>query len=145
MKFHNEKESLQFNILGYEFPMMKSSENEFNHDANWLVLQTIHKNEMNTEKIYINPCIETIDLLRLYTALCEIKNGSRTIYESDFLEPYLKFIITCENNIISITVIFKEFTIKESETIIIKQFFEKEKSDFLIYELKDLCDKYKVR
>lgn len=93
MLISEKNKSINFNIIGYEFPNEKSTKKEFNYDANWLRFEVIYCDE-NTNKAYTDTCLLTYELSDLVNTLQQIINGGENSYISDFMEPYLSVCIT---------------------------------------------------
>lgn len=88
-----KNKSINFNIIGYEFPCVKPSKKGFDYDANWLRIEVAYCDEI-TNKTYNDTCLLTYELSELVDSLQLIINGSKNSYISDFLEPYLSVCIT---------------------------------------------------
>lgn len=93
MLISEKNKSIDFNIIGYEFPHEKQSKKEFNYDANWLHIEVIYC-DGNTNKTYTDNCLLTYELSDLINTLQQIINGNENSYISDFMEPYLSVCIT---------------------------------------------------
>jgi len=89
----DKNKSIDFNVIGYEFPYEKPSKKTFNYDANWLKLEFVCCDE-TTNNTYIDTCLLTYEMSELITALEQVINGSESSYISDFMEPYLAVCIT---------------------------------------------------
>ena len=88
-----KNKSINFNIIGYEFPYMRPSKKGFDYDANWLHIEVDYC-DGNTNKTYKDTCLLTYELSELVDTLQLIINGSENSYISDFMEPYLSVCIT---------------------------------------------------
>ena len=93
MLISGKDKSVDFNVIGYEFPQEKPSKKEFNYEANWLKLEIIY-HDQTTDSTYTDNCLLTNDLSDLINALQKIINGDQDSYMSDFFEPYLSVCIT---------------------------------------------------
>ncbi len=93
MLISEKNNSINFNVIGYEFPNEIPSKRDFNYDANWLNLEFVCCKE-KTSKTYTDTCLLTYELSDLVTAFEQIINGSENSYISDFMEPYLSVCIT---------------------------------------------------
>lgn len=94
MLISEKNKSIDFNVIGYEFPREKKSlKKEFNYDANWLSLK-IHYQDGKKEKTYITPCLLTYELSELINVFQKIINGEQNSYISYFIEPCLSIRIT---------------------------------------------------
>lgn len=88
-----ENKSINFNIIGYEFPDRKPTKKEFDYEANWLNLEVVYCDK-NENKTYTDSCLLTYELSDLINAFQEIINGDEDSYVSNFLEPYLSICVS---------------------------------------------------
>ena len=138
MLISDKCKSIDFNIIGYEFPREKSSKKEFNHDANWLRIKVVFCDE-NTNKTYTDQCLLTYELSELVNALQRIVNGSKNSYISDFMEPYLSVIITKVDELITFALSFVYSTIDEDwPTVEVTAKWTMEEAKAKLKELKDM-------
>ena len=93
MLISEKNKSIDFNVIGYEFPHEKPSKKEFNYDANWLNLIINYRDEKK-DKTYTENCLLTTELSDLINVFQKIIKGDKNSYISDFLEPYLSICIT---------------------------------------------------
>lgn len=93
MLISERNKSINFNVIGYEFPCEKPSKKDFNYEANWLFLEFVCCDE-TINKTYTDACLLTYELSDLTNALQKVINGSENSYISDFMEPYLSICIT---------------------------------------------------
>lgn len=93
MVISEKNKSINFHIIGYEFPYEKSSKKEFNYDANWLHIEVACCDD-NTNNTYTDTCLLTYELSELINTLQQIINSNENSYISDFMEPYLSICIT---------------------------------------------------
>lgn len=93
MLISEKNKSINFNIIGYEFPYEKSSNKEFNYDANWLHIEVVYCDK-NTNETYTDTCLLTYELSEMANTLQKIINDEENSYISNFLEPYLSVCIT---------------------------------------------------
>ena len=62
MKIRNEREEIDFSVVGYQFPdSEKSKPKDFNYDANWLRIQVIHTKDGKSET-FEDSCLLTYEL-----------------------------------------------------------------------------------
>lgn len=79
MLISEKNKSIDFNVIGYEFPREKKSlKKEFNYDANWLSLK-IHYQDGKKEKTYITPCLLTYELSELINVFRKSSMGNKTV------------------------------------------------------------------
>lgn len=140
-----KNKSINFNIMGYEFPYEKPSKKEFNYDANWLHLEVVYCDE-NTNKTYTDNCLLTYELSDLINTLKQIINGSENSYISDFMEPYLSICITKIDEFIIFVISFVYDTTdgKWSKIGVTAKWTMEEAKD-KVKELKDMERKFPKR
>ena len=93
MKFSNGERSLTVKVLGYEFPDRTGGGEEYDYDANWLVLEGVY-NDGKLERSFINSCLLTCELQALAAGLKLLTSGVQDVYQSEFNDPY--FEVTAE-------------------------------------------------
>ncbi|MGM9618549.1 MAG: hypothetical protein ACI3W8_01745 [Oscillospiraceae bacterium] len=93
MRFANEEKSLTITVKDYEFPERTGNAEEYDYDANWLVLRGVYR-EGRSERSFENSCLLTGELLALSAGLKLLAAGVRDSYESEFNDPY--FEVTAE-------------------------------------------------
>lgn len=93
MKFSNGERSLSVKVLGYEFPDRTGGGEEYDYDANWLVLEGVY-NDGKLERSFINSCLLTCELQALAAGLKLLTSGVQDVYQSEFNDPY--FEVTAE-------------------------------------------------
>ena len=89
MLIKEDNVSIDFSIVGYEFPKEKSDGEAYNYDANWLVCE-IKYCDNAIEEVYRDTCLLTSELEEMADALEEVLTGKQGGYISDFMEPYLQ-------------------------------------------------------
>ncbi len=92
MLLRNKIEELSFEVVRYEFPNHKSQEKGYDYDANWLVARITYA-DGTISREYEDACILTSELEELIHGFSKVVSGVESLYISDFLEPYLKFVI----------------------------------------------------
>ena len=93
MKFVNGDRSLAIDVVGYEFPDRVGSGEEYDYDANWLILRGTYS-DGKVERIFENSCVLTRELQALAAGLKLMSSGVRDMYQSEFNDPY--FEVTAE-------------------------------------------------
>lgn len=93
MKIVEENNSIQFDVLGYQFPKCeKSKPNDYNYDANWLTIKVTYTTSGGTNE-YTDSCLLTYELNEVVTGINNLIGLKQSGYISDFIEPYLKIAI----------------------------------------------------
>lgn len=93
MKFANGERSLSIRVLDYEFPECTGAGEEYDYDANWLVLEGVYR-DGKSERSFQNSCLLTTELQQLAAGLKLLLSGVQDVYQSEFTEPY--FEVTAE-------------------------------------------------
>ena len=93
MKFINGERSLTIDVVGYEFPDRVGGGEEYDYDANWLILRGTYC-DGKTESIFENSCVLTCELQALAAGLKLMSAGVQDMYQSEFNDPY--FEVTAE-------------------------------------------------
>lgn len=93
MKFVNENRSLTIDVVGYEFPDRVGGGEEYDYDANWLILRGVYS-DGQVESSFENSCILTCELQALSAGLKLMSAGVQDMYQSEFNDPY--FEVTAE-------------------------------------------------
>ena len=71
MKVVDTNTSIQFDVLGYQFPHCeKSKPNDYNYDANWLTVKLIHTTSEGSSE-YTDSCLLTYELNEVITIKTE--------------------------------------------------------------------------
>lgn len=89
MKFDNGKKSLTLSVVNYEFPERTGKGEEYDYDANWLVLRAEYR-EGRSLRSFENSCVLTYELQDLAAGLKLLAGGVQECYESSFTEPYFE-------------------------------------------------------
>ena len=89
MKFVNENRSLTIDVVGYEFPDRSGGGEEYDYDANWLILRGVY-NDGTVESSFENSCVLTCELQALSAGLKLLSSGIQEIYQSEFNDPYFE-------------------------------------------------------
>ncbi len=141
----SDNKSLDFDIVSYQYPSFKSSNEEFDYDANWLVCKVKYIENDFTET-YTDPCLLTYELGEVIDALSKIIDGDKDGYISAFMEPYLRVSIAGAEDKVMIVVCFVYDTLdgiwKERK---IASFVDMDRAKEILNELKSLCKKYPQR
>ena len=104
MTIKDKEKSLTITIKDYEFPASNTGENEYNDDANWLILHGVYHNGEETVS-FDNACLTTYELQNISAALKLILADVTDSFESDFTDPYFSlFIESLGNEMYSISV-----------------------------------------
>lgn len=91
MIFQNDKESMEWKILRYQYPEAEpSTPEEYNYDANWLTIQVCHRREGYGPAVFRESFLLTYELNELVSALKELAAGDRYYYHAEFVEPVLE-------------------------------------------------------
>ena len=145
MLFAENNKTIDFQVIGYEFPNAKVSElNCYNHDANWLLVQ-IACSENGIKESYCEPCILTNELEEIIVQLTSILKGEENCYISNFTEPYLKISVE-KTETIAITIDFSHITInREYLRHTICTSLSIEQAFTMLDELKQTLNKYPQR
>lgn len=93
MTFSNDTRTLRIDVVGYEFPDRSGGGEEYDYDANWLILRGLYRDETG-ERSFENSCLLTTELQMLSAGLKLLLSGVQEIYQSDFNDPY--FEVTAE-------------------------------------------------
>lgn len=98
MKIVDGITSIQFDVLGYQFPQSKKSKpNDYNYDANWLTIKVTQVTPESTNE-YTDSCLLTYELNEVVSGIDNLIQSKQSGYISDFMEPYLKIAIAKSNN-----------------------------------------------
>lgn len=89
MRFDNGERSLTLRVVGYEFPERTGAGEEYDYDANWLVLEGIYRDSKG-ERSFRNSCLLTTELQQLAAGLKLLHSGVQDVYESEFNDPYFE-------------------------------------------------------
>lgn len=106
MRIEDRNKTIEFGILGYQFPDAGCSKpNDPDYDANWLTVQ-VNYSEDGTTATFQDSCVLTWELKEFAEALAEIIADRETGYISDFMEPYLKFAVAKAGDKFTFTIDF---------------------------------------
>jgi hypothetical protein len=83
-------QSLQLDVVGYQFPHPRSRDDGFDFDANWLVINGV-ANDGGREWRFRDPCLLTTEGRALAAWLDAASNGRVELDATSFLEPNLEF------------------------------------------------------
>lgn len=89
MRFDNGERSLTLRVVGYEFPERTGAGEEYDYDANWLVLEGVYRDGKG-ERSFRNSCLLTTELQQLAAGLKLLCSGVQDVYESEFNDPYFE-------------------------------------------------------
>lgn len=92
MIFQNDTKRLTLTVTAYEFPERDGKGEEFDYDANWLVLHGEYA-EGGTLYTCDNSCLLTTELQEIAAALKLIIGGVQDSFQSDFADPYFELVI----------------------------------------------------
>lgn len=112
MRFTNGERSLTLRVLDYEFPDRSGAGEEYDYDANWLVLEGVYR-DGRSERSFQNSCLLTTELQQLAAGLKLLHSGVQDVYQSDFAEPY--FEVTAEVMGIDQYLLYASFSMLVSE------------------------------
>lgn len=92
MTFQNDTKSLTLTVSAYEFPDRDGKGEDFDFDANWLVLHGEYR-EGRSLRTFDNSCLLTTELQELIAALKLMIGGVRDSFQSEFTDPYFELSI----------------------------------------------------
>ena len=96
MKIQESNRAITIGIVNYEFPNAEPSKSDkVNFDANWLTLKVDYE-EKDQIQSFLNPCMLTWELKELADSVSNILSGRWAKYVSNYVEPYIKIIISKE-------------------------------------------------
>ena len=146
MLFQNKEKSLELTVVSYEFPERKGSAEEYDFDANWLVLRGVCR-EGRVARSFENSCLLTYELQALSAGLKLLLSGVRDVYESDFIEPYLE--IAAEAPDLSRYLVAASFSILAAEdrweTFSVESFLDEAGLRVLIADIDRACAAFPER
>ena len=88
----SNNKTMDFNIIGYQYPYHKPSCKEYDYDANWLICEMKYA-EDDYSRVYRDACLLTYELQELTIAMEKILNKEEDAFISEFMEPYLHIAI----------------------------------------------------
>ena len=145
MLIEENNKSLRFNVIGYQFPDLHSTKNDYNYDANWLTCE-INYSDRENNNTYRDSCLLTCELEELIEALSKILNGEPGGYISEFMEPYLQISISKADDKIMFVIHFVYDTSKNGwKKCKVSSLVEQDKALCFLEELKGLQKCYPER
>lgn len=106
MRIKDENKTIEFYILGYQFPNAKYSKpNNPDYDDNWLTVK-VEYTENGKAETYRDSCVLTWELKEIMDAISDVLVSSKSAYISDFMESYLKFAVAKARDKFSFTIDF---------------------------------------
>ena len=137
--------SIEFSIVGYQYPELEPSDEAFDYDANWLIAE-VKYSDSGINETYEDPCIMADDLAEIAEELSKILDGSEEGYITDFMEPYLKIAAARADEKIVIVFQFSYVTRKNSwKRRKVTALLSQEEVAEIVQSLKELVEKYPVR
>lgn len=141
MLISEKNKSIDFNVVGYEFPYERSTD----YDANWLNIKIAH-NDGKEEKTYTDNCSLTYELSGLIDAFQKIIDGEDNGYISSFMEPFLSICITnVDEYIIFVLSFVYDASEDEMPKISITAKWTRLEAEEKLKELKDMERKFPQR
>lgn len=92
MRFLNKDRSLTLSVVAYEFPERDGKAEDFDYDANWLVLHGEYA-EGGSVRSFDNSCLLTTELQSISAALKLIIGNVQDNFQSEFVDPYFELTI----------------------------------------------------
>ena len=92
MRFANKDKALTLSVTAYEFPEQEAKGEDFNYDANWLVLHGEYA-EGGSIRSFDNSCLLTTELQSISAALKLIIGNVQDSFQSEFVDPYFELFI----------------------------------------------------
>ena len=137
--------SIEFSIVGYQYPELEPSDEAFDYDANWLIAE-VKYSDSGMNETYEDPCIMADDLAEIAEELSKILDGSEEGYITDFMEPYLKIAAARADEKIVIVFQFSYVMRKNSwKRRKVTALLSQEEVAEIVQSLKELVEKYPVR
>ena len=137
--------SIEFSIVGYQYPELEPSDEAFDYDANWLIAE-VKYSDSGINETYEDPCIMADDLAEIAEELSKILDGSEEGYITDFMEPYLKIAAARADEKIVIVFQFSYVTTSNSwKRRTVTELLSQEEATEMVQSLKELVEKYPVR
>lgn len=147
MLIKNGEQVLTFSVDAYEYPVIerKGNENEYDYGANWLMVRiTFFDGAKMQEKT--DPCLLTEELQDLLNGVWSVLSGNKSIYISEFMEPYLKFSVARTEAGITIGCVFWQFLSEDEwEEWGVSQTVTVEEASGIARELKAMSEKFPQR
>ena len=137
--------SIEFSIVGYQYPELEPSNEAFDYDANWLIAE-VKYSDSGINETYEDPCIMADDLAEIAEELSKILDGSEEGYITDFMEPYLKIAAARADEKIVIVFQFSYVTRKNSwKRRKVTALLSQEEVAEIVQSLRELVENYPVR
>jgi hypothetical protein len=92
MTIHQDNTALTFRVTDYQFPDVDKGQTGFDYDANWLNIEILYSDSTGSYR-YLASCIMTVELMELIEGINDVIDGRKFLYISDFMEPFLKFVV----------------------------------------------------
>jgi hypothetical protein len=105
MTIQQDNTALTFRVTDYQFPDVEKGQTEFDYDANWLNVEILYSDFTGSYR-YLASCIMTVELMELIEGINDVIDGRKFLYISDFMEPFLKFVVGKLGQSISIGIEF---------------------------------------
>ena len=134
--------SLDFDVVGYEFEENKSTK-DFDWDANWLTIKIVYDKDGYKQEYY-SSCILTMELKDFISDLEKLKNGEIDSCELNAFEPYLKMSVKKDKDCIKFHIEYI-FGKSRQEKLTFTSNLSNTEFDYIFKEMKELSKRYKVR
>lgn len=92
MRIGRQGTTLDLDIEGYQFPSFRSQE-DFDHDANWLNLVGEVRRADGVSWRFRDPCLTTWEAAQLLTWLQKVIASTEPSEAPEFIEPNLRFAV----------------------------------------------------
>lgn len=129
----SKTQTVYFDILSYEFKDYIPLDEEYDYDAQWLVINLTY--EGNIKKEFIGPYIMTYELIELINELSRLYNHMTNKVKTNFTEPYFKIFATRNDDIINFEVKMEDFETNKKYSI---------KKDITLDELENIISNLEV-
>lgn len=139
---NNDKQTLEFDSIGYEFPDYEPLEEEYDYDANWLVIEFNYQEKDYNRKL-IGPYLMTFEIIELINDLSRLYNNKTKKVESRFIETYFKIEVKANKDNFTMYVKLNDFEKRKKYEI--KKDITLEELDELITNLEIISLKYPER
>lgn len=100
MFFVKDDICVEFDVVGYQFPNIKTESSNFDYDANWLTIKLVFEKHGYLEEYadeYLSSCILTTELKNFTQQLASVVNGTSQKAQMDNLESKLNIKIEKQN------------------------------------------------
>ena len=139
--------SLDFDVVGYEFEENKSAKDEdtkdFDWDANWLTIKIIY-DKGGFKQECSSSCVLTMELKDFVLDLEKLNNGEIDSCELNAFEPYLKMSAKKDKGCVEFHIEYI-FGRSRQEKLAFTSNLSNTEFDYILKEMKELSAKYKVR